>query len=40
MRKINELKKINKYDESVVRESEIDELYSRYIKMRLACIES
>lgn len=39
MKKINDLKKINKYDESVVKESEIDELYSRYIKVRLACID-
>jgi hypothetical protein len=39
LKKINELKRLNKYDDSVMKESEIDELYTRYIKTRLACIE-
>lgn len=39
LKKINELKRMNRYDDSVMKESEIDELYTRYIKTRLACIE-
>ena len=39
IKKIMELSKLNKYDESVRKESEIDELHAKYIKVRLACIE-
>lgn len=40
IKKIMELSKINKYDDSVKKESEIDELYAKYIKTRLACIDN
>ena len=39
IRKIMELSKLNKYDDSVKKESEIDDLHAKYIKTRLACID-